>query len=236
VFFYLGNVNKNLTDINKAINGLLGKYQKHHKRVLTYVLGIICIGFIALTILVIIFPHSFIDREFSEEVQEHQNHLLDTLMKIVSWFGYFPGSTIAVLLAALFFFIFKYRKEALFILLTSAAGLLSTLIKILVNRPRPTEPMVRIVQKVSQQSFPSGHVLFYIVFFGFLTVLMYDLKTIPKIMRVAVSTISLVLIFTIPFSRIYLGAHWFTDVLAGFLLGILSLYLLCFFYFRKKAK
>jgi membrane-associated phospholipid phosphatase len=229
-------VNKILTDIDKIIDGLLGRYQKYHKHVLKYVLGIICLGFIALTILVIIFPHSFIDREFSEEVQEHQNPTLDTLMKMVSWFGYFPGSAIVVLLVALFFFIFKYRKEALFLLLTSAAGLLSTLVKIAVNRPRPTEAMVRIVRKVNEQSFPSGHVLFYIVFFGFLTVLMYDLKTIPKIVRITVSIISLALIFTVPFSRIYLGAHWFTDVFGGFLLGMLSLYFLCYFYFRKTAK
>ena len=197
-----------------------------------YVLGSIGIGFIALTILVLIFPHSFIDLEFSQEIQEHQNPFLDTSMKLVSWFGYNPGSIIIVLLAALIFFIFRYRKEALFILLTSLSGLISSLLKILVNRPRPTESLVRIVQKVSQQSFPSGHVLFYIVFFGFLTVLMFELKTLPKTLRISVIAFSTLLIFTIPFSRIYLGAHWFTDVLGGFLLGILCLYFLCFLYFR----
>ena len=57
-----------------------------------YVLGVISIGFICLTALVIIFPHSFIDLEFSQEVQEHQSPLLDSLMKMVSWFGYFQGS------------------------------------------------------------------------------------------------------------------------------------------------
>lgn len=197
-----------------------------------YVLGSIGIGFIVLTILVLIFPHSFIDLEFSQEIQEHQNPFLDSLMKLVSWFGYSPGSIIIVFLAALIFFIFRYRKEALFILLTSVSVLISSLAKMLVNRPRPTESLVRIVQKVNQQSFPSGHVLFYIVFFGFLTVLMFELKTLPKIIRISVITFSMLLIFTIPFSRIYLGAHWFTDVLGGFLLGILCLYLLCFLYFR----
>lgn len=201
-----------------------------------YVLGCISIGFIILTILVIIFPRSFIDLEFSQEVQEHKNPLLDSAMKLVSWFGYFPGSAIVVLLAALTFFIFRYRKEALYVLLTAASGLISSLVKILVNRPRPAEPLVRIVQKVNQQSFPSGHVLFYIVFFGFLTALMYHLKTISKTIRIPIASISLLLIFTVPFSRIYLGAHWFSDVLGGFLLGMLCLYALCFFYFRKAVK
>ena len=199
---------------------------------MAYVFGTISIGFIILTTLVVIFPHSFIDLEFSQEIQEHQNPFLDASMKLVSWFGYSPSSIIIVLLAALIFFIFRCRKEALFILLTSISGLISSLVKILVNRPRPAESLVRIVQKVTQQSFPSGHVLFYIVFFGFLTFLMFELKTLPKIVKILVITLSMLLIFIIPFSRIYLGAHWFTDVLGGFLLGVLCLYFLCFLYYR----
>ena len=212
---------------------IFGKYQK---RVVFYVLGSISIGFVVLTIFISVFPNSFVDLEFSQEMQEHQNPTLDALMKLVSWFGYSPGSIILVLSGGLFFFIFKYRKEALYVLITSLSGLVTLLVKIVVNRPRPTEPLVRIVQKVNQQSFPSGHVLFYIVFFGFLTVLMYHLKTIPKIVRISVAAISMLLIFAIPFSRIYLGAHWFTDVLGGFLLGMLCLYALCAFYFRKTVK
>jgi membrane-associated phospholipid phosphatase len=201
-----------------------------------YVLGAIGAGFILLTISIFVFPHSFIDLEFSQEVQEFQNPFLDSLMKLVSWFGNSPGSSVTVLAGSLLFFIFKYRKEARFVLLTAASGLVSTIIKVLVNRPRPSEPLVHVIQKASQQSFPSGHVMFYIVYFGFLTVLMYHLKTIPKAVRIIVSSISLLLIFTVPYSRIYLGDHWFTDVLGGFLMGMLLLYLLSYFYFRKPAK
>lgn len=201
-----------------------------------YVLGGIAIWFIVLIINILVFPHPFIDLAFSQEVQEFQNPFLDSLMKLVSWFGNSPGSYITVLSGALLFFIFKYRKEALFIFLTAGSGLVSTIVKIAVNRPRPSEPLVHIVQKASQQSFPSGHVMFYIVYFGFLTVLMYHLKAIPKAVRITVAAISILLIFAIPYSRIYLGDHWFTDVLGGFLLGMLLLYLLSYFYFRKPAK
>ncbi|MDB5132477.1 MAG: undecaprenyl pyrophosphate phosphatase [Mucilaginibacter sp.] len=210
--------------------------EKGRKRIVGYVLGLISIGFVLLTISIFVFPHSFIDLAFSQEVQEFQNPFLDSLMKLVSWFGNSPGSSVTVLSGALLFLIFKYRKEALFMLLTAASALVSTLIKILVNRPRPSEPLVRVVQKANQQSFPSGHVMFYIVYFGFLTVLMYHLKTIPKAVRIIVAAISVLLIFTVPYSRIYLGDHWFTDVLGGFLMGMLLLYLLSYFYFRKPAK
>jgi membrane-associated phospholipid phosphatase len=210
--------------------------EKRRKHIMKYVLGGIAIWFIVLVVNILVFPHPFIDLAFSQEVQEFQNPFLDSLMKLVSWFGNNPGSYITVLLGALLFFVFKYRKEALFVFLTAGSGLVSTLVKIAVNRPRPSEPLVHIVQKASQQSFPSGHVMFYIVYFGYLTVLMYHLKTIPKAVRIIVAVISILLICAIPYSRIYLGDHWFTDVLGGFLLGMLLLYLLSYFYFRKPAK
>lgn len=201
-----------------------------------YVLGTISMGFVGLTILVLIFPHSFIDLKFSQELQEHQNPFLDGLMKFISWFGYSPGSTITVAAGILLFLVSGYRKEALFVFFTSFSGLISTGIKVIIDRPRPSEPLVRVVRKATEYSFPSGHVLFYVIYFGFLSVLMYSLRSIPKWIRLTVGTFSLFMVFTIPFSRIYLGAHWFTDVTAGFLLGMLCLYALCFFYFKKPAE
>ncbi|WP_183568518.1 phosphatase PAP2 family protein [Mucilaginibacter sp. SP1R1] len=196
-------------------------------------MGTLTIGFLLLTAFVFFFPSSLIDREFSEEVQEHHNLILDTIMKAISWFGYLPNAPITVTSIALIFFYFKYKKEALFLLSTLLSGVVSSIIKLLINRPRPSEPLVRIIVRTQQQSFPSGHVLFYVLFFGFLTFLMYEIKTIPKFIKVTVSVISLLFIFTIPYSRVYLGAHWFTDVAAGFLLGLICLYVLSVLYLKK---
>ena len=203
------------------------------QRILFYVLEIIVLGFLVLTAFVLIFPNSLLDREFSEEVQEHQNPLLDGSMKLISWFGYMPYSVIMVLLTALVFYLFKYKREAIFVVLTLTSGLISSIVKLLINRPRPSESLVRVVMKNQQASFPSGHVLFYVMFFGFLTLLMYQLKNISKTVRISIGVICLVLIFTIPFSRIYLGAHWFTDVTAGFFLGVVCLTVLSFFYLEQ---
>ncbi|MBC7401270.1 MAG: phosphatase PAP2 family protein [Mucilaginibacter sp.] len=198
-----------------------------------WVLGAITIGFVVLTAFVLLFPSSFIDREFSQEVQEHSNPLLDTLMKTISTFGYMPNAPIMVAGSALLFLIFKHKREAFFLALTSLCSLVSLGIKILVNRPRPTDNIVKILVKTTEKSFPSGHVLFYVVFFGFLTLLMYEVKTIPKFIKFPVSAICLLLIFSIPYSRVYLGAHWFTDVIAGFLLGLICLYGLSVWYLKK---
>jgi membrane-associated phospholipid phosphatase len=205
-----------------------------NKRLLIYLLGSIGTGFLLLTIFVMLVPAPLLDREFSHELQEHQNPLLDSMMAAISWFGYPLYAAIMVTGTAFIFFIFNYRREALYVLLTLTSGLISTIIKFLVNRPRPSAPLIRIMGTNQQQSFPSGHVLFYVIFFGFLVLLMFRIKSILRMIRLMVTGICMTLIFTIPVSRIYLGAHWFTDVLGGFLLGLLCLYILSYLYLKKK--
>jgi len=205
----------------------------NRKRIIFYVLGSIFLGFLLLTIIVTIFPPSAIDQEFSEEIQEHQYPLIDWVMKAISWPGSAPQSALIVLSVAIIFLIFKLKREAGFIILTLLSGVVSRVLKILIDRPRPTDDLVRIIEKAKHQSFPSGHVLFYVIFFGFLLILMYHLKEINRTLRIAVAAISAFLIFTIPISRIYLGAHWFTDVLGSALLGILGLYALSYYYLKK---
>lgn len=206
------------------------------RKAISYTLIIILTGFILLTLVVVLLPTTFVDIDFSKEVQEHQNPLLDTAMEAISWFGYTKGALITVLSTALLLLLARYKRAALFVVLTLLSSLVSTVVKALINRPRPSASLVRIVQKTTQQSFPSGHVLFYVVFFGFITVLMYQLRRLNKTLRIIVAAISLFLIFSIPASRIYLGAHWFTDVTAGFLLGLLCLYVLSFYYLKVTEK
>ncbi|MCO5948629.1 phosphatase PAP2 family protein [Mucilaginibacter flavidus] len=171
--------------------------------------------------------------ESSEEVQEHTAPILDKGMKAISWLGYMPNSVVIVLVTALMFFLFKYKKEALFLILTMGSGIVSSVVKIIANRPRPSQSLVRIIETTRQQSYPSGHVIFYIVFLGFLILLMYQLATIPKFIRIGISVVSTFLILTIPFSRVYLGAHWFTDVLRGSLLSALCLFTISYYYLKN---
>lgn len=209
---------------------------KDFNRPILYALMLILFGFIVLTVVVTLLPTTYIDIDFSKEFQEHQNPLLDKTMEAISWFGYTKGALITVGATALLLLITKYAREALFVVLTLLSSFVSTVVKALVNRPRPSANLVRIVQKTSQQSFPSGHVLFYVVFFGFLVVLMYKLNKINRRLRLAIILICLFLIFIIPASRIYLGAHWFTDVTGGFFLGLLCLYTLSYFYLKGSTR
>lgn len=194
------------------------------------------ISFIILSFLVVQYPVPNLDVQISLFVQKIQSPILDQIMLGISFFGELPWSLIMVLIVASIFFIAKFRREAYFITSILSSGLVILGIKNIINRPRPTEFYVRLVEINRFQSFPSGHVMSYILFFGFIIILMKNLKSIPNSIRQTATYISLFLMLLIPFSRVYLGAHWLSDTIGGFILGLICLYPICYFYFKKKRE
>lgn len=110
-------------------------------------------GFIFLTSLVVLVPSVTLDHWFSLEVQEHGNAFFDAFMTAVSILGHFTYSIPLVVITALVFFVFKFKRESLFVLLTLLSGLMSTVVKYFVNRPRPAKDLVRVIE-VTQQAKP----------------------------------------------------------------------------------
>lgn len=195
-------------------------------------LSLLIISFIWLSIYVAQNPFIPMDLSISKVVQAIQFKGLDNIMLAISIFGELPFSLLSVLLVAFIFFKTGFKREGYFVALTLLSGLIILGIKNLIDRPRPTEFYVRLVEINRFQSYPSGHTLSYVLFFGFLIVLMNHLKNINNRLRMSLIVISYFLIFTIPVSRIYLGAHWFTDVLGGVLLGLICLFPLVHFYLK----
>lgn len=208
-------------------------YYKRDRIIALYVLSIVGIFFIVITTFVILVPTSVLDMELSQEIQENKNPVFDSFMKFVSWWGINEIAIASIILAAFFFMIKKMYREALFIVLTAITSILNFGLKILVARPRPTDDLVNIFERAHNNSFPSGHTAHYVTFFGFLLVLILRLRNMYQWIRFVLAVFFLTLIISVPFSRIYLGVHWFTDVLAGFLLGFIILAVLLYFYFRK---
>ena len=136
------------------------------------------------------------------------------IMKIVTFFG---GATCLIGLTIILFIIIKNKKIGLVIginLITIT--ILNQLFKFILQRPRPTE--YRIINE-SGYSFPSGHSMISMAFYGFLIYLIYKYVKNKKLKYISIALISILIIF-IGISRIYLGVHYTSDVLAGFLFSI----------------
>lgn len=172
----------------------------------------------------------------SQELQEDPTALLDTLMKSFSWLGTVYVAAIMVIAFSIIFFVFKYIREGLFVLACLLSGGVSYVLKTLIDRPRPTTDFVRIVEETHYQSFPSGHVLFYTAFFGTLMVIAVSSSILKLSMKIIISILCATMIVLGAVSRIYLGAHWFTDVIGGFIVGVLFVMLTGSIYLRSKKK
>ena len=112
-------------------------------------------------------------------------------------------------------------------------GLLGSLFKWVIGRPRPSSNLVRVWVLCDSPAFPSGHVVHYVTLYGFLGWTMSRHIRDP-LLRIFVQAISSGLVLLVGPSRIYLGAHWPSDVLGGYLLGGLWLWLSIWVYQRYK--
>lgn len=141
-------------------------------------------------------------------------------MRAVSVFGNTWKPFAITTVTTLVFLAFSRRSEAAGLVLSAGgSALLNTLIKNLIARPRPTSELVTIYRELHTQSFPSGHVTFYVCFFGFLFFVAYALLPLRSFARRAALTLILLPIVLVGFSRVYLGAHWPSDTLGAYLMS-----------------
>jgi membrane-associated phospholipid phosphatase len=179
-----------------------------------------------------------VDVAITQEFQENQSPWLKDLMIAVSFLGsnwLIFGALI--LLTVLVFWIIGLRLEALLIAIQSiVSSLLNGLIKVLVGRPRPAEPLVDVILRASGQSFPSGHVMSYVAFFGLIFSLCLILFRRDRWWNYVLLIISGLFVVLVGPSRIYLGDHWASDVLGGYLFGGLLLGISLWIYIRLKAR
>ena len=143
----------------------------------------------------------------------------------------FPKLSIPLSISfAAIFWALRFRLEAFFILLTSSSHLLNALVKRLIKRPRPTNELVTVARVINEPSFPSGHVMHYINLFGLLSYLLATNWRSGRLRNILIAICIALIAFVGP-SRVYLGAHWPSDVMAGYLYGglwfggIMALYL-----------
>ena len=145
---------------------------------------------------------------------------LDFFMKFITSFG--NTATIFILVSVSIWGLIKIvknKKLAMFFLISLVGNVLcNQLIKLIIRRERPINSLIY----VGGFSFPSGHAMVSMAFYGMLIYIFYRLLENNKLKLFLISLCG-VLIFLIGFSRIYLGVHYFSDVIVGFSVSLLYL-------------
>lgn len=126
------------------------------------------------------------------------------------------GMAAVIALACLLFL--RQRFAALFLAVTLIGGsLVSTLTKQFFDRPRPD--VVDHMDQIFTASFPSGHAM--VSMLAWMTLAVITIRFVPRHgLRVFILWAALVLALLIGVSRVYLGVHWPSDVIAGWCLGL----------------
>lgn len=140
------------------------------------------------------------------------------LMRVVSFFGnrWIPYALTTA--TAIVFLLFRRRSEAAGIVFSAGgSALVNSLLKMLIARPRPAADLIPTYRDMITQSFPSGHVTFYVCYFGFLFFVAYALLPRGSISRRAALTLTALPILLVGLSRVYLGAHWPSDTIGAYL-------------------
>ena len=128
------------------------------------------------------------------------------------------GGAIFLIIATIRLFILIKNKKIGFSIISNLVivTILNQLLKNILQRPRPNE--FRIIEETGY-SFPSGHSMVSMAFYGYLIYLIY-IYVKNKYLKCTLIVLLSILICTIGISRIYLGVHYTSDVLGGFLISI----------------
>ena len=175
--------------------------------------GVPLLGVVALMAAVIPMEALGIDRRWSEAMQDLQSPLLTDIALIFNALGL--GREVAITLIALGIVLLVRRRWLALVAFAATealASLSSTVLKILIGRPRPPDGLVDPVGS----SFPSGHASYA----GATCVALVLLFTVLSPRRRLWWTLAALAILGMAWSRTYLQVHWFSDVLGGSLLGV----------------
>lgn len=164
-------------------------------------------------------PRLAADVSTTLRVQRRQHPFLTRVMQLVSWLGFRPQSLILPGVSVALAWMFGKRRDARYLMAAWGASFASYTTKRLVMRPRPNGLEIQVVEAdLRDSSFPSGHVLHYVVFWGFVCYL-WDWHVRHSWLRRIPVTIMAATIGLVGISRVYLGHHWLTDVLGSYSLG-----------------
>ncbi|MGI6852410.1 VTT domain-containing protein [Mesorhizobium sp. 1B3] len=177
-------------------------------------------------------PLVLIDNAIYLALQELRSPPGDAIMIAITELG---DTTVVVAVTFIVFLWFAWkrawRSASYWLAAVAGASAINTAIKVALHRARPVELHYT---GWSAFSFPSGHSTVNWVLYGFFTFLV--VRGIAPIWRLPIILVFASLALLIAFSRLYLGAHWFSDAAGGLAFGSAWIALLALFYLRRPAE
>lgn len=164
-------------------------------------------------------PITDLDTRIADEVHEEvlESPVLASISRVLSFMGSPPLLYLLAGLAALYFYRRGSRRVAVFLVTTNLlGGALNTLLKFIVDRPRP-DPAQPIGEAMGY-SFPSGHTVATTVGYGSLVLAFMPL--VPRRLRPLLIGAYFAAVALVAASRMGLVVHYFSDVLAGAIVGL----------------
>jgi len=148
----------------------------------------------------------------------HRTPLLDSIMLEITFLG--TGTVVLMLVAisGMFLWLTKHKYSALLLLISTTGGILmNNLLKAGYGRPRPQ--VVEWGTQAMSWSFPSGHAMSAAVVYGTVAYLAARLQA-RRLHRFVTLLFAAIVILLISISRLYLGVHYPSDVIAGVIIGL----------------
>jgi undecaprenyl-diphosphatase len=162
-------------------------------------------------------------------LQSFNNNLILSTMKYISFiFGDWRAALVVVAISIVVWWRIG-RLEAIMIVVGGLITLVNTALKLAIDRPRPSADLVHVLSPEQGNGFPSGHAFFVILMLGLTAYFIFiNLKNHVLRMLALAGLIALILLTGI--SRVYLGVHWPSDVIGGYVIGGVFLTALIWFH------
>lgn len=188
------------------------------------------ISFFVLVKIVLIDENQVFDREIYSLIEPHTNETTSRIMVIYSWIGgtrFMLPANILLICYCLFIRKDRWQSIKLGVIALSSVCVMH-LLKLLFNRPRPLIPLLEPAHGLS---FPSGHAMTSVTFFGlFIYLTINHVKN--TFLKILLVVLLLSFIIIIGYSRVYLRVHYPSDVLAGYCMGTIWL-VLCLWLLKR---